>query len=218
MRYVLARLVLISLVLALGLFVSIASVIPNAAALEDGTCGEAVTVDSFVVELDYVTLSFPSLLEIRVGGRLVYERDSWLAERRLLDWAPPYNGVRIARWSDYILLEIYEQDCIDLLSRELVILRSSGDLVLSQPIWSNFWKEAFYSEGDLLVYWSEAFCLARGGEPALTYVYAWDGSGSFEKEPKLYEDYCLPDVSKPARRESIEFQDLIPNLRGAQDD
>lgn len=186
----------------------------NALAEGHEFCGEITEVQSYELRAADVTLSFPRILEIRANDRVVYTDGSMYAQGRSIGWAFPQNGLRIALLDDHILIEIHERDCVDLLFRKLVVLSRSGDFILSQPIWTSHWNDAFYLEGQNLVYWSERFCGRANRESGESYVYLWPGHEGFQKDERPYESVCGPEFRGKLNSGKIRFITLEPDKHG----
>jgi len=177
-------------------------------------CGELTEVSSYEFTVGDVTLSFPLILEIRADDRVVYTDGSMYAQGRSIGWVFPQNGLRIALLDEHILIEVYEQDCVDLLFRKLVVLSKSGEFILSQPIWTSHWKDAFYLEGDNLVYWSEWFCRRVNRESGKSYVYVWRGYEEFQKDERPYESVCETEFVLKLLTDKIRFISIKPDKHG----
>ncbi len=178
----------------------------GAAAEQDEFCGEITHVESYETVAGGLSLSFPRHLEIHVDGELIF------ADEGSSEWVYPRNGLSIAETREHVLIEAYAQDCIDLLFRRLFVVSSSGDLILSQPIWTSHWNDAFFYEGSNLVYWSAWFCHRENKEVSSenSYVYLWPGRGEFQKQIRPYEALCSSENAQRILRNRNRFRDLSP--------
>jgi hypothetical protein len=156
----------------------------NALAEGHEFCGEITEVQSYALRAADVTLSFPRILEIRANDRVVYTDGSMYAQGRSIGWAFPQNGLRIALLDDHILIEIHH------------------------------WNDAFYLEGQNLVYWSERFCGRANRESGESYVYLWPGHEGFQKDERPYESVCGPEFRGKLNSGKIRFITLEPDKHG----
>jgi hypothetical protein len=103
-------------------------------------------------------------------------------------WLPPYKGAHYSSVGAYLLIETFDQDCIDILVRRLFVILPDGSVV-HQPVWSRHWRDGFFIEDDELTYWSEAFCWEEDTErrAGISYVYV------FSEAKRLFERKDVPD-------------------------
>lgn len=186
----------------------------TASSAEDvGWCEDVVEVESYQTRFGSLDVVFPRYLEILVDGRPV------VADGDPVGWLHPHSGLLIAEAGGYLLIEAYWQDCVDLLDRRIYLLSAAGELVVSSPIWASFWDDAFFFEGDALVYWSSWFCHAENGDRSedRSYVYVWPGSGDFRREARALESICSEEGLAEIGRRRIAFTELEPDRSGNAD-
>ena len=177
---------------------------------DDGDwCGPVIENEPYELRIGSLDLRFPAFLEIVANGRTVFaEQDSRI-------WAFPYSGLLVAETEAYVLIEAYEDDCVDLLSRRIFVLSKAGDLLVSKHIWTSNWEDAFFLDGDGLVYWSEWFCHPQNADMVSngSYAYVWPGSGAFEKERRPLDEVCAGKGIRAIRARRIDFVSLEPAVR-----
>jgi len=191
----------------------IAAITSAACADDDDWCGEVVENGAYQLRFGDLHVVFPRFLEIVIDGRSVF------SDRIQRVWAHPYSGLSIAEAGDYLLVEAYEQDCVDLLLRRIFVISAAGELVVSQHVWTSFWEDAFFFEDESLVYWSAWFCHPDNADRTSksSYVYVWPGRGGFQKVTRPLDVACSDQGIQDIRRARIEFTPLEPALRNAGD-
>lgn len=161
---------------------------------DDGACGAARSISALEFQHSGHLYSLPASIRIDLDGETIFESNT------TTPWQPPYNGAAYSTFDKYLLLEVFEQDCVDLFSSRLFVI-DADKVLLEQAIWTSHWQNGFFIESGELVYWSEWFChpnnAEREGSSSYVYVFSEADVGFYRRD--------LKDSAYCAKPEAVQF-------------
>jgi hypothetical protein len=200
------RLQILSLVFALSAFAGALGASPddseNEPYQEGGIyygCGKPRPIDGYEITFQGTRLLLPRLVQILDGSTTLFIDD------KPTPWIPPYSEAKYAIVGDLLLIVTEQNDCIDLQTKRLFILKNH-QVLLHQRIWTNFYRDGFYLDEGVLRYWSEYFCSPASSDwqNGRTFAYALaKDSTAFERVEVDEAHACGPGDE----RQRIEFHE-----------
>lgn len=162
-------------------------------------CGQPRPVAQFTLEHGGHRYTLPAYVSIQKDGATLFEDES------TSEWRLPYNGVEISSFGPYLLLQTFEQDCVDLYLARLFMVSPDGS-VIHQAAWTSHWRAGFFVDHGRLTYWSEWFCHANNSEreEGTSYVYV------FSEPKKAFVRQTVSDSVYCKRATELEFLSFEP--------
>lgn len=146
-------------------------------------------------------------------GILLRSGEEIFRDESVYDWLTNYNGLEVARTKEFLVVRVWDTDCVDLNSFQIIMLSKNGDYYLHQHEWISNWKAGFYIENNRLNYWSEWFCYeAKQNEtPNDPYIYVLDPTlKRFVKTTVPYGDYCSAIYKSEFKDIALQYETVPP--------
>ncbi|MCP4552688.1 MAG: hypothetical protein GY834_11755 [Bacteroidetes bacterium] len=124
-------------------------------------------------------------------------------DQRTYDWWTQSSGAEISKNENFLIVRIWDADCIDLYRAKIFIISNRGQLLLVQDEWVANWNNGFFYEKNTLSYWSEWYCHLKNREEGKPFLYKLNDSYTkFTKQSVSNELYCSDDFKKSFEKKS----------------
>jgi hypothetical protein len=166
---------------------------------DDDFCGKPRHVAEFTINHGGSRYALPAYVKIQKDAATLFE------DQLTSEWRPPYNGVEYSSFGQYLLVQTFEQDCVDVYFARLFMISPDGSVV-HQPVWTSNWRAGFFVAEGKLTYWSEWFCQSNNSEreEGTSYVYA------FSEPKRTFVRQDVDDSVYCARSADLEFIRFVP--------
>ena len=165
----------------------------------EGFCGKPRRIAQFTLDHGGHRYSLPTYVMIEKAGVTIFEDES------TSKWRPPYNGVEFSSFEQYLLVQTFEQDCVDLYSARLFMISPDGS-VIYQRVWTSNWRAGFFVADGKLTYWSEWFCHSNNSEreQGASYIFV------FSEPKKVFVRQAVNDSVYCDHSAELEFLSFTP--------
>ncbi len=172
----------------------------------NGECGLSHKFNGFEFVYAGYNFSMPK------SGLLIRESIKIHENKKLHDWWTLSSGAEVHKTEDYLIVRIWDTDCVDLSSSQIFVLSNKGQLLLEETERTQHWPSGYFYNRGYLAYWSEWFCYdsLQNSKPA--YIYQLNESKTaFEQRLVEHKEFCSESFKSKFEKSKIKFEALPEN-------